>query len=327
MADDVTILSLEDRDRWIAEHQESGLPSQSWSYARGLSASAVDPKLAVVRSGGARMLLPFYERTWMDSTDIATIVGASGASIVPCATAPLSLWREFAAGRGWVAGYIQLSPFADLDELRHEDGLIANNTNFLLKLPTFDVFESASRTICRKICSAEKAGTVLIEDRETLVEQLKRLYPETMLRLEAPSHFQFSPETLTRWGADPESLAVGAAVDNVIECVYVFRVVGEYAESHILGTSERGRALIAWLIWKGIERLMVGGTRVLNLGGGVRPGDGVYQFKQRFNGVPMQRAALCQIYDRAQYDHLCARAGVRAPDGWFPAYRRGHPVP
>jgi hypothetical protein len=62
MTDEVTVLSLKDRDRWIAEHKQGGFPSQSWSYAWAVSASGVDPKLAIVHSGGARMLLPFYER-------------------------------------------------------------------------------------------------------------------------------------------------------------------------------------------------------------------------------------------------------------------------
>src|SRR5207247_966950 len=109
MQDDICIVSLEDRDRWIAEHRDGGLPSQSWSYARALAASQITPELAIVRSGGARMLLPFFRRDWQGTTDIATIPGASGASISRQYAAPLALWREFAVARGWVAGYIRLA--------------------------------------------------------------------------------------------------------------------------------------------------------------------------------------------------------------------------
>jgi hypothetical protein len=326
MTENVTILSLEDRDRWVAEHKRDGLPSQSWHYAHGLSASGVDPKLAIVHSGGARMLLPFYERGWMDSVDIATIVGASGASIIPVSTAPLSLWREFAADRGWVAGYIQLSPFTVLDELRHESDLFINNTNFLLELSARGIFSSVSRTIRAKIRSAEKANVVLVDDRETLARQLKHLYPDTMRRIHAPPHFRFSPETIARWAVDPESLLLGGAVENAIHGVCMFRIVGQYAEAHILGTSENGRTLLAWLIWKGTERLIRCRVRLLNLGGGIRPGDGVYRFKERFHGLPKPRGALRQIYDRLKYDLLCARSGAHAPHEWFPAYREGPSV-
>src|SRR5258708_24192979 len=95
MTEDVTILGLDHRDRWIAVHQDGGLPSQSWHYAWGLSATGVEPKLAVVRAGGARMLLPFVERSWRGNTDIATILGLSVASITPTSSAPTLLWREY----------------------------------------------------------------------------------------------------------------------------------------------------------------------------------------------------------------------------------------
>jgi hypothetical protein len=323
MTDEITILSLEDQDRWNAEHRQGGLPSQSWNYAWSLHASGIDPKLAIVRSRGARMLLPFYERNWMGSTDIATIVGGSGASIFPNSAAPLSLWRRFAASQGWIAGYIQISPLLDLERLRPEGELTINNTSFLLELTTLDIFESASRTIRRKIHSAVEGGAVLVDDRTVLAERLKQLYPQTMLRLGAPTHYHFSPETLDRWAFDQESLILGANLENVIEGVYLFRFVGDYAESHIVGTTDRGRALVAWLIWEGVKRLRACGVTVLNLGGGVRPGDGVFRFKERFNGLARPRGAFCQIYDSTKYDQLCERSGTCAANGWFPAYRGG----
>src|SRR6266576_2484865 len=114
MADDIEVLGIEDRERWLAAHRDGGLPSQSWHYAWALSASGIEPKLAIVRSHGARMLLPFYERDWRGSIDVATLLGASGASIVPSSAAPLSLWHEYAVAQGWVAGYVQLSTSVEL---------------------------------------------------------------------------------------------------------------------------------------------------------------------------------------------------------------------
>src|SRR5712692_5686640 len=153
MTEDITILCLDDRDRWIAEHQDGGLPSQSWHYAWGLSATGVAPKLAVVRAGGARMLLPFEVRSWCESTDIATILGLSGASITGGSGAPLVLWREFAAAQGWVAGYLQLAVTGDLDaEQLHVAGqAVANNAVFLLDLRKEIALAALSDSIRQKI--------------------------------------------------------------------------------------------------------------------------------------------------------------------------------
>src|SRR5689334_18574735 len=175
MAEEITILSLGDRDRWIAEHQEGGLPSQSWHYAWGLSASGVDPKLAIVRAGGARMLLPFVERDWMGSTEISTILGISGASILPNCGAPLRLWHQFAAAQGWVTGYVQLAMLTNLEGAGLAGQLIANNEAFLLDLETGFRFDRFARTIRRKIRQSEVEGVVLVNDRPVLADALKRL--------------------------------------------------------------------------------------------------------------------------------------------------------
>jgi len=114
---------------------------------------------------------------------------------------------------------------------------------------------------------------------------------------------------------------LGAAVGDAIEAVYVFRFARGNAESHLLGTTEHGRELASWLLWKGTARLHASGVRLLNLGGGVRPGDGIYRFKQRFNGLEKPLRAVRQIYDPALYEALCHEAGASTSTAYFPAYR------
>src|SRR6266446_3276859 len=166
MAEDIAILTLKDRERWIAEYHEGGLPCHSWNYAWALSASGVNPKLAIIRSQGARMVLPFFERHWLEATDIATIFGASGASISSNSTAPLSLWREFAKAQGWVAGYIQLSPMTMLPECMAVDqDATVDRPVFLLDLHKEDLFGSFSVSIRQKVRKIANGNPVLIENR------------------------------------------------------------------------------------------------------------------------------------------------------------------
>jgi hypothetical protein len=168
---------------------------------------------------------------------------------------------------------------------------------------------------------AEKLGTTLLCDRSVLAEALKELYPSTMERLGAPARHRFAPTTLVEWACDPGSLVLGAGLGRTVEAVSVFLIAGEHAEYHLNASSEHGRELAAWLLWRAIVRLPRLGVRVLNLGGGLRPGDGLYRFKARFRGNPTPLLSVRQIYDQRRYNELCRQAGVATADGWFPAYR------
>ncbi|MEA2714843.1 MAG: hypothetical protein QOK27_2804 [Gemmatimonadales bacterium] len=267
------------------------------------------------------MVMPFFEREWAGRTDIATIQGLSGASISPSSTAPLSLWREYAASQGWVAGYIQLATSVELGERVPGAELVISNWVFLLDLTKGDVLDSASTIVRRKVRKAVKLGAVLVDDRSVLTERMKLLYPLAMERVGAPSRYRFSAQTLERWALDPSSIVLGARVGDDIEAVSVFSVAGRGAEYNINASTECGRDLTAWLIWNAASRLRERGIAELNLGGGVSPGDGVYRFKERFNGASKPVRAVCQIYDRASYDELCGHADAAASQGWFPAYR------
>jgi hypothetical protein len=320
MEQEITVLTLQDRERWRAAHRDGGLPSQSWEYAFGLSAAGGDPKLAVVEAGGARMLLPFVEQSWGGATDIATILGMSGASIAPPSPAPLTLWSKFAASQGWVAGYIQLAVTLALNVADLGDPVAINNTTFLLPLQRGDILPLVSRTIRRKIKAACEEAPTLIEDPTLLGPQLARLYGETMQRVGASPHYRFPMLTLDRWLADPASVVLGAELSGEIESVYVFRVAGDYAEALITGSTERGRRLVPWLVWRGAQRLQRLGVVCLDLGGTPRTGDGLYQFKEKFRGLPRPIRAVHQVYDHRRFDELCRIAGS-TPTRWFPPYR------
>jgi len=325
--DDVEVLGIEDQERWIAAHREGGLPAQSWHYAWALSAGGVQPRLAIVRSGGARMLMPFYEREWRGSIDIATILGPSGASILPNSAAPLALWHEYAAAQHWVAGYVQLSTSVDLSRQALVGDVVDLNEWYVLDLRPENLLATFAESVRQKVQQCSSDGTVLIEERHLLAESLRRLFPIAMERVDARPHYRFSAATLDRWALDPSSIVLGASLDNAVEAVSVFIVAGDEAEYHLNACSERGRGHAAWLIWNAILRLKAVGVRTLHLGGGVKRGDGLDQFKRRFRGTPKMVRAVRQIYDRPRYLELCRLANVPPTHHWFPAYRAGPPAP
>lgn len=319
MREEISILGLEDRERWEAEYQGRGLPSQSWGYAWGLSASGCSPRLAVVRRQGATMLMPFVERSWQGTTDITTITGLSGASIDRPSSAPLALWHEYAYGRGWIAGYIQLAVGLDLPEPLPDSRLVAHNAVFLIDLHEGELLRTVSPNLRRKLRAIADTGVALIDDPPTVAAGLAQLYPEVVRRGGGANGL--SAETFDRWARDPESLGFGALIDGRVEAVSLYRTAGHYAEGHIAATSERGRGLGAWMIWSALERLRENGIRCVNIGGGGRIGDGLYRFKERFNVAPRPLRSLRQIYNAQKYEELCMLAGAPRDTQWFPAYR------
>jgi hypothetical protein len=66
----------------------------------------------------------------------------------------------------------------------------------------------------------------------------------------------------------------------------------------------------------------------LNLGGGIRPGDDLAEFKRRFGAVELPLASLRQVYRADAYEELCRAAGVTSERaGWFPPYRASGAAP
>lgn len=322
MSEDVQIIPLSDHERWRAETVHDGRPSQDRSYLEAISRPGAEPRLAVVRSGGARLLLPFIERDWHGDVDIATPLGLSGASVLPSATAPFELWREYASGQGWIAGYIQLAPDVDIESPPAGDRLVAGNEVFLLDLSMADPLASASEIVRRKIRRGDRAGVGLVTDPDRLGDALARLYPPTMARLGAGEAYGHGDAGLRALARIPGAVVVGAERDDEVLAVSVFIVAGQRAEYLCNASSEQGRELAAWLIAQGISRLQRAGVTELNLGGGVRRDDGLHQFKARFNGRACPLRSLRQVYDHGRYLALCAAAAADPDGSWFPAYRR-----
>jgi hypothetical protein len=315
---ELRIANLADRDLWEAIHAEGGIPAHAHGVAAALAASGIEPRLALVRSTNGGMVLPYFERRWQGTTDICTWLSVSGARLWGDSIPALAAWEAHARACGWVAGYIQVEPESPLP------GIAAAGTGnmvFLLDLALPDPLTASSRSIRRKLREADAAGAVLVEDREALAAALVHLYPPAMARLGASEAYALPAATLRALATTPDVLVLGAAGhDGQIAVVMTFPVAGDRAEGFLLASTPEGRDLITWLLGQAIRRLRADGVRRLNLGGGVRPGDGLFDFKARFGGTPRPLGVLRQVYDPATYAALCT-AAAESGGNWFPAYR------
>ncbi|MBD3765384.1 MAG: GNAT family N-acetyltransferase [Rhodobacterales bacterium] len=316
----VTILTLDDADAWTAAVAPGGMPGHGWAYARGLAETGIAPQLAVVRAGGARMVLPFFERGGPGARDIATLPGLSGLRITPDSAAPLALWRDHACAQGWVCGYLQLSArnagLADSPG----DRIVAHNVLYEFDLDHWDIDSALRKNARRRLKAGERAGARLVDDPDRLRPAFLRLYPETMARLGARS--VFPPAVLTRWFQDPDLLFYGAEVAGQVQLLVLGRRLGPEAELHLTASTPEGRGLQAWLWAQLAEACRARGIRHLNIGGHLRPGDGIDFMKSQFGLAVHPLRSVRQVYDPARFAALCAAAGADPDDAYFPPWRR-----
>ncbi|HEX2644425.1 MAG TPA: hypothetical protein VHU81_15625, partial [Thermoanaerobaculia bacterium] len=117
-------------------------------------------------------------------------------------------------------------------------------------------------------------------------------------------------------------LLLGVAGPDGIEAVSVFGWTPYLADFLHNVSRPGGERHSAPLIWQAARLLHARRIPFLCLGGGIREGDGVARFKERFGGERRPLAALRQVYDRERYAELCRLAGVDPEaEGYFPPYR------
>jgi hypothetical protein len=315
----ITLIPFSSRSAW-EQATLGSLPSQSWGHASGLVAGGIMAELAVVRSQGARMLLPFHRRQFDGATDIVTLPGLSGALISPTSAAPIEAWSRFAKSQGWVCGYIQLSPLNDaLDPPLQPDEIRSNNALYVFDLETWKIGSSVGYNMRRKLRVGDHLGAKLITDPERLAEAFPRLYLDHLTLMgSAPD---FTENALEQWFAAPGILAFGAELNGQIVNIQMGRRHGTWADLHLAGATPEGRELQAWLIWQAIESLGRDGLYRLNIGGYGSHGDQLHWMKARFGANEHPLRALRQIYDPARFAQLCHQTGADPQASFFPPYR------
>lgn len=318
MADEVSIADHGQPETWRRLSAGSGVASHEFCFNQAHVASGIEPHLVRIAADGSTLTMVFCERTSAGGRDIATVLSVSGASLVGHAPPVIAAWTGYARAQGWIAGYLQFGPDAPVDRL---EGIQPGNHVFLLDLTAPDPLARASTVIRRKIKTAARDGASLVTARGQLTAPIVRLYDAMLTRSGARSYYWRSPATLESFVRCPGHLVLGAALNGEIEAIALYLRAGPRAEFHIGASSEHGRSLTAWLHSEAIAILKAEGTAELNLGGGVRVGDGLHAFKSQFGGAEKPLWIVRQIYDPERYRALCEASQVPPGTTWFPAYR------
>jgi hypothetical protein len=319
-------IPLSDSERWRAALR--GVPhafAHTWGSCHAMSlTSGLETFLYAYHDGAGRVVCPFSVRRYEGYPDVLTPYGLSGFSGTGrCPEFP-ERWAAFARTQGFVCGYVGMNPVLD-DGSYHAPAELHryHEVHVLdLTLPEEELFRRMSLNRRRQIRAWGCGGVRLVDDRRRLGaffgEQLRGFLDERR----AARAYYLTPATLeVLFGLD-DVLLLGAERGGRVEAVSVFGWTPHVGDFLFNVSTPAGRAHSAPLLWAGAMRLRAAGVPVLSLGGGIRPGDGVAEFKARFGGRALPLGALKQVYDPPTFAALCARAQADpdSRDGYFPPY-------
>jgi hypothetical protein len=290
-------------------------------------------RLLVCDAAAGRAACPVSVREFAGEPDLLTPYGYSGFAATGRVPGLPERWRAFAADAGFVCGYVALNPMLPVAAQWPAPEVHCHNHVLALDLTRSDsaLWAGLSTNRRRQLRDWHSVRERLILDQERLARFLVREYPGFMERHGAGSAYRMDPAGLARLCALDSTFLVGAGRGTALEAVSLFASTPHAGEFVFNVSTPGGEHHSAALIWYAVGRLRESGVRVLNLGGGVRDGDRLYEFKRRFGGTRLPLTSLRQVYRADAYRRLCDTAGVSANPsaGFFPPYHaaRAQPAP
>ena len=270
----------------------------------------------------SQAVCPLILRRHGESVDIATPYGIGGFAIGgECKGLPDD-FRRFACTQGWICGYLTVHPLSS-HPFAPADGLEPGRTIYVLDLAMAEsaLLASMHETHRYEIRRADELLRSVVTAPRRVAEALPDLYAETRARVGASDTYRFSQATLSAWISSPGCLALG--LGDPIQAAMICLHTGDVADYFINASTDQGRKYTRILLWAAMRELKRLGIRHFNLGGGVRDGDQLDDFKRRFGARPLAMPVLKQVYHSEQFEALCLQAAaVERPGGYYPPYRQ-----
>ena len=283
------------------------------------AALAEDAEVAAFADG--ELLYPFLVRPLAGGRcDITSAYGFGG----PFGAARAG-WREAfraaCAERGVVSEFVRFHPVRGNQALAGGDLALTLVQEMVVLDVEGDDDELVRRMVPQarnKLRKALRAGLAAEPSRD--LERFQRMYTEAMHAVGARDSYLFGLdyfEALDRLGDGLLMLDAGQAAALFLS--------GAGAMHYFLAASTadgRRNAAANLVIYEAMRRARDGGLSVLDLGGGLRDGDALHDFKQSFGPGRAPYYIGSAVHDDGAYRELAEQAGVGADDDYFPAYRR-----
>lgn len=285
--------------------------------------------LFVFESNTGIAAAPFAIRERAGARDLYTPYGFGGFVGVGDLSALPDAWLRFGRDSGFLTSYALLHPM--LAPTGVDWGPARQDAAPVYVLP---IEEDVEALLARGTPRREKRirrwrrRWMHIEDDPVLLRRaFVSLYPQHARRVDANETYDFSTSTLQALSSLPEAFLLGARdADGALSCVALFAATGGAAEYLFLAQTEAGRVHSEGLLVEAFSRLAARGVGAVHLGGGIRPDDGVAEFKRRFGATKVVASCLKHVFEPARYEDVCRRAGVSLRTPFFPAHHATAPV-
>jgi hypothetical protein len=273
-----------------------------------------------------KVVCPIAERDYMGYVDIVTPYGFSGFVGNGDFLGFQSHWKTFIHELGYVCGFIGLNPLFSNETYLNKREVYQYNKLYVinLELTLDELFHKLSLNRKRQLKLYKDLKDKFIVDKVILKNFFLNHYHAFFSQRNASQVYNFTLDTLSYLLDLKNVFVVGICHNENIEAVSVFAYT-PYGAEYLFNVSQPvGRHYTVPLIWYAINYLKSLRIPYLNLGGGVKEGDSIAQFKKRFGAEELPLTCLKQVYNFKIYNMLCQKTN-RNPDNWegyFPAYRQ-----
>lgn len=216
-----------------------------------------------------------------------------------------------------------------------ETGLeqFGNDPSYVARLPSYEMDLRLSEAELRSNVSKRRRSKLVPKidqpisfcdnDKERLLPFFLEYYTDAMARLNACGRFVFDHDILTALCMLPSTDMIGVLIEDKIELVMLHGHVNGRAEFIFSGTSEAGRNLASIALWHSALWYQSNGMTHFHLGGGMKVGDGLDDFKRQLGGTRLLNGGLKYVLEPELYAELCARMTQEEREsGFFPPYLR-----
>jgi hypothetical protein len=322
--DHAELIPLEERERWNAALH--GIPhgfGHTWDSCHAFSLTTQLPTyLYLAECPSGRVICPLIERRFQGEADVATPFGFSGfAGRGRCAGFE-EQWHAFASRAGWVCAYVGQNPLFRPEGFWAEDAFEPAQNLYWLRIDDLDGLHRGLSRLRRRQLRRWRVPGWLCTDRDVLLRFVLESADGFFQRVGAAPSYFLSAATWQALAASDRVELLGALRNDRLVAVTLFGWADGTADALFNISLPEGRDAATALLIEGAERLSARGISLLNIGGGVRPGDDVERAKQLFGASARPLLHLKQVFAPSRFRRLCTAAGVEASGQttFFPPY-------